>query len=91
MITFTTSSHPRRSADRREFRHTFIDLSDSAQDAPIADVRPASHVPVLANVAFYCLVEMFPERGDTTKLGADPVYSNVRGFHVVPEVMNHAG
>lgn len=91
MITFTTSPHPRRSFDRREFRQTFIDLSDSAQAAPIADGGPASHVPVLANVALFYLVEMFPERGDTTKLGADPVYSNVRGFHVVPEVMNHAG
>lgn len=90
MITFTTSPHPRRSFDRREFRQAFIDLSDSAQAAPIADVRPTSHVPVLANVAFYYLVEMFPERGDTMKLDADPVYSNVRGFHVVAEVMNHA-
>lgn len=37
------------------------------------------------------MLEMFPERGDTMKLDADPVYSNVRGFHVVGEVMNHAG
>lgn len=91
MITFTTSSHPRRSFDRRDFRQTFIDLSDSAQAAPIADVRPASHVPVLADVAVYYLVEMFPERCDTMKLDADSLYSNVRGLHVVAEVMNHAG
>lgn len=37
------------------------------------------------------MLEMFPERGDTMKLDADPVCSNVRGFHVVGEVMNNSG
>ena len=35
------------------------------------------------------MLEMFPERSDTMKLDADPIYSNVRGFHLVGEAMNH--
>ncbi|CAN7742793.1 hypothetical protein LJR118_006665 [Acidovorax sp. LjRoot118] len=56
MTTFTTSSQPRRAFDRREFRQTYIDMRDPAQAAPSADVRPISHVPVLADVACYHLV-----------------------------------
>lgn len=36
------------------------------------------------------MVEMFPDRGETMMLDGDPVYSNVRGFHVLGEVMAHA-
>lgn len=56
MTTFTTPSQPRRAFDRRVFRQTYIDLRDPSQVAPIADVRPTSHVPVLADVACYYLV-----------------------------------
>ncbi len=56
MTTFTTTSQPRRAFDRREFRQTYIELRDPAQAAPIANLRPTSSVPVLADVACYHLV-----------------------------------